>query len=262
MGVVACGTALGAVLHPIMLNQLFHGRAGFHNGVRISAALNTCLLLVANIIMRTRLPPVKNSGSLQLLEFARDPPYVAIATGSLLVVCGLFFPSFFLQLDAIKHGVDPMLSFYFLSIMNATSIFGRTIPTFYAPRLGVINLLLFFTAGMGVLLFCLGTIKSAGGFAAFSVAFGFVSGGAISLTPPALASLAKDRGELGARIGVSFAISGIIGLFATPIAGALLSGSFHWWRPIIFSASTMLGGACCFLIARTLLVRRRESAVV
>jgi hypothetical protein len=29
-----------------------------------------------------------------------------------LVLCGLYLPVFFLQLDAIKHGIDPKLAFY------------------------------------------------------------------------------------------------------------------------------------------------------
>lgn len=94
MGVVAAGSALGlyfardidtqlilasqlgAVLHPIMLNHLFQGPLGFHNGVRVSAALNTFLLIIANLLMRTRLPPKKVGSALPIAEFARDPPYL------------------------------------------------------------------------------------------------------------------------------------------------------------------------------------------
>lgn len=40
-----------------MLNKLFNGRVGFHNGIRFSVGLNLFLLLAAFAMMRTRLPP-------------------------------------------------------------------------------------------------------------------------------------------------------------------------------------------------------------
>lgn len=75
MGIVSAGSALGAVLHPIMLNKLFNGHVGFHNGVRISAALNTFLLIVAILIMRTRLPPKTKAMPFEFSMFMRQPPY-------------------------------------------------------------------------------------------------------------------------------------------------------------------------------------------
>jgi hypothetical protein len=50
LGIVASGAAVGGIVHPIMLNQLFNGRIGFHNGVRISGALNGVALLAANLL--------------------------------------------------------------------------------------------------------------------------------------------------------------------------------------------------------------------
>ncbi|KAF5384257.1 hypothetical protein D9615_003436 [Tricholomella constricta] len=216
MGIVAVGAALGAVLHPIMLNRLFHGPIGFHNGVRISAALNAVLLGIANAMMRTRLPPKKTGPAIPLVGFLRDPPYIFV-------------------LAAVKHGVDSQFAFYCISILNAASIFGRIVPTIFVPKYGVFNLIVFFTFVMGVLIYCLGAVKSSNGFVAFAVFFGFFSGGGITLTPT---SLAKDRSEIGARIGISFAISGIVGLFATPIAGALLTSDFHWWSVLESNSKT------------------------
>lgn len=60
MSLVACGSSLGSVVHPIMLNYLFNKSVGFANGVRISAALNSALLFVACLLIRTRLGPPKH----------------------------------------------------------------------------------------------------------------------------------------------------------------------------------------------------------
>ena len=75
----------GAVVHPIILNHLFHGPGSFANTVRITAALNSGLLLVANLIMRTRLPPNKGRRSIPFAEFARDTPYVFVVLGCVLM---------------------------------------------------------------------------------------------------------------------------------------------------------------------------------
>ncbi|KAF9460403.1 hypothetical protein BDZ94DRAFT_928159 [Collybia nuda] len=69
-------------------------------------------------------------------------------------------------------------------------------------------------------------------------------------------------GEIGARIGIFFAFNGIIGLFATPIAGALLTTEFYWWRAIIFAGTAMLVGASLLLVARFLVARRKGAIFV
>ena len=57
MTFTSSGAYLGAVVHPIMLNNTINGQLGFANGVRASAGLISGLLLIACLLMRTRLPP-------------------------------------------------------------------------------------------------------------------------------------------------------------------------------------------------------------
>ena len=63
MAFAASGSYLGAAVHPIMLNNLINGRVGFANGVRASAALVGMLLLIACLLMRTRLKPSESSAN-------------------------------------------------------------------------------------------------------------------------------------------------------------------------------------------------------
>ena len=78
MGIVASGGSLGAIIHPIMLNNLISGRLGFANGVRASAGLISVLLLVACLLMRTRLPPQQKAVSYtRVLQVSlTDPAYI------------------------------------------------------------------------------------------------------------------------------------------------------------------------------------------
>jgi hypothetical protein len=81
MGIVASGSSVGAIVHPIMLNKLFHSSVGFHNGVRASAGLNLTLLVLAVLLMRTRLPPQKTGNAIPIASFFRDVPYAITAFG-------------------------------------------------------------------------------------------------------------------------------------------------------------------------------------
>jgi len=262
MGIVSAGSAIGAALHPIMLNHLFHGPLGFHNGVRVSAAFNSFLLIGSNLVMRTRLPPKKEGSAIPIFDFARDPPYVFAVLAGMLTLCGHFFPVFYLQLDAVLHGVDKEFAFYSLSLLNGASVFGRVIPGIFAPKFGVFNLIIFATAGTAVVIFCMEAVKDAAGVGVFAVFYGFFSGAVIGLATPMLASLSRNVNEIGARLGIDFLFIGFIGLVATPIAGALLTQEYHWIRAILFTGITMLVAVVSLAIARFYVVGRRGSQVV
>src|SRR5262245_38975007 len=80
-GIVASGSSVGGVLHSIMLNQLFHGSAGFRTGVRASAGLNIGLFCLALSLMRTRYPPRKTVTEASTITFFRDVPYIVMVLG-------------------------------------------------------------------------------------------------------------------------------------------------------------------------------------
>ena len=96
MGIVATGASVGGIVHPIMLNQLFEGKIGFHNGVRISAAMNGFLLIIANIISLqpgtgpqkkeetgSGQPPVQTK---KFWQFFREPAYATAVIGYVCVL--------------------------------------------------------------------------------------------------------------------------------------------------------------------------------
>lgn len=78
MSIVASGSSLGAVIHPIMLNKTLRSHLGFGNAVRASAGLVSGLLIIACLLMRPRLPPAATHPPFwkSLPRFARDRTYV------------------------------------------------------------------------------------------------------------------------------------------------------------------------------------------
>ncbi|KAF5350618.1 hypothetical protein D9756_008639 [Leucocoprinus leucothites] len=229
MGIVAAGTAAGAAVHPIILNHLFHSKIGFHNGVRISAGINSACFILANLIMRTNHAP-KNVAKqhVPMMALFRDPAYDLMVVAAVLSNFAMFFPGFFIQLSAVLRGVDRGTAFYYISMLNGTSVLGRTLIPLLSPKVGVINLNVCCAFGMGVCIFCLSAVDSTTGYILFAISFGFISGANVAITAPALASLSESAEEIGARMGIAFSLSGVAALFATPIAGALLTANYHW----------------------------------
>ncbi|KAF7350547.1 MFS general substrate transporter [Mycena sanguinolenta] len=266
MAIVATGTPLGAVIHPIMLNHTLSSSAlGFGNAVRASAGLVSVLLIVACLLMRPRLPPAPNQLPFweSLWRFARDRAYVFTTLGMATYAVGVYFPLFYLQLDAVKHGVNDRLAFYSLVIMNGASVVGRLTPAFFAGRAGnKIFRVMILAAGCGaVSILCMIAVKNSASVVVVGVLYGLSVGVYITLIPPLLAILTEDIKELGLRMGVAFAVMGVGGLVGPPINGALLASDYVWWRPALFSGLTAVFGVCCFVATLLELWRRNNKNV-
>ncbi|KAJ7787265.1 major facilitator superfamily domain-containing protein [Mycena olivaceomarginata] len=263
MSIVASGSSFGAVIHPIMLNQTLHSSLGFGTAVRASAGLVSGLLLLACFIMQPRLPPTGISPEFwpSMRRFSHDTPYVLATLGLAMFSVTFYFPIFFLQLDAVTHGIDGTFSFYSLVIMNASSFVGRIVPGFLAHSLGIANMATA-SAGCGAVL-VLGMIglSNIASVVVLAILYGFCSGVFITTMAPLVAVLTEDLTELGLRMGLFFAVEGIGGL---PLIlsrasnnGALHGRDFMWWKPALFSGLRGLLGSAFFL-ASSVAVRRRE----
>ncbi|KAF8065016.1 major facilitator superfamily domain-containing protein [Lyophyllum atratum] len=259
MGIATTGSAIGGAVHPIMLNKLFYSTTGFHAGIRASACLCLGLFVIAIPLVRPRIRPTKSNMSTSTVfkTFARDLPYVVMVLGTFLVFTGLYFPIFFVQLNAIKNGIDPNLAFYTITILNASSILGRILPGMLVYRVGIFNMMIPCISTAAVLIFCTLAVKDAAGTIVFTVLYGFFSGTYNGLSTPMISSSAKSTSEIGARLGICFTFTGLGALIGTPIAGALLSTSFIWWRPIVFAGLSVSAGTVCFCISRYLSSKRK-----
>ncbi|KAJ7820545.1 MFS general substrate transporter [Mycena leptocephala] len=262
MSIVSSGSALGAVIHPIMLNNTLRSPLGFGNAVRASAGLVSGLQLVACVLMRPRLPPSKTQPPFwsSLRRFSADAPYVLASVGLSVYTVGFYFPIFYLQLDAVTHGIDETFSFYALVIMNACSFIGRLTPSVLGTRLGldILTMVCFAAGGGAVLILCMIALKTVASVVVISVLYGLCAGVFVTLMAPLLAVLTADLGELGLRMGVTFALVGAGGLIGPPIHGALLTAQYHWWRPALFSG-VMAFTAFAFFVVTLVVVRRRDA---
>jgi hypothetical protein len=84
MGITVSGSSFGGVCFPIMLNRLFDS-VGFAWGVRAAAFLMLGCLIIANFLVRSRLPPPGWTKGRQIVDFSalKEPVYVLVVVSSL-----------------------------------------------------------------------------------------------------------------------------------------------------------------------------------
>jgi len=105
-------------------------------------------------------------------------------------------------------------------------------------------------------------VKNAVGIVLFASIYGIFSGAYIGLLGPMLALLAKSDSEIGERMGICFSVTAFGGLIGNPIAGALLTSSYTWWKPIVFAGLVAGLGSVCFLSARFFVAREKGTGIV
>ncbi|KAL8711111.1 MAG: hypothetical protein Q9220_004492 [cf. Caloplaca sp. 1 TL-2023] len=254
-GIMASGSSLGGVILPIMVDKII-AHAGFPWAMRGVSFLLLGLLIYANLTVRSRLPPSPKPWT--LLEFIRplgELSYFLVVFASFLFFFGMFLPFTFVILSAQHDGMSTDLAFYLIPILNAVSIFGRTIPGYIADKLGRFNTMIFTSflstvVVLGLWLPARGNVP----YILFSAFYGFSSGAFVSLAPALIAQISDIR-QIGIRTGSMFAVVSVAALVGTPIGGQLVSnenGSYLHLQ--IFCGIMMFAGSVVFVAARWTMV--------
>ncbi|KIJ63084.1 hypothetical protein HYDPIDRAFT_134829 [Hydnomerulius pinastri MD-312] len=262
MTLVTSGTCLGAVIHPILLNNLINGPLGFANGVRVSAGLIAGLMLIGCLLMRTRTtPPAEH---VQFLVAARkclrDSAYIFAAIGLAAFMITFYYPLFYLQLDSATHGLGKTFSFYSLAIMNGSAFFAQMFAGMLANKFCVDKMITVASLGTAVFLFGMIGIHTVASVVVFGVFYGFFGGMFLALWGPIVAFLTPDPAELGVRLGIPGVLFAIGGLFGPPISGALLTDKNLWYRGAIFNGALGIFGTTMLMIMKVIIDRRRHAS--
>ncbi|KIW08340.1 uncharacterized protein PV09_01258 [Verruconis gallopava] len=247
-GIAAAGSSLGGVLYPVMLNKLIP-QVGFPWAVRIIGFLCLATLSVPLLAMKVRVLPAAKR---PLVDWSalRQPEYVLFVTGSFVGFLGLYSLFFYVQSYAIAKGLmDRNLAFYLLSMLNAASAFGRTVPNLVADKIGPLNCLTPAAIMSGVVIALLIPANSSAALIVLVLLFGFFSGTYVSLPPTVVVYMTKNRGLIGTRLGMCFAVVSIGMLIGPPIQGAILrkSGFNAVW---IFGGVVTIAGGLLLLASR------------
>ncbi|KAH9913467.1 MFS general substrate transporter [Epithele typhae] len=186
--IVAAGSSVGAVVHPVMLNRTLD-KWGFEAAARANAALITGIVLLGCLVVRDKTHEKRGNPSSdeslwrKAAKFMRDGPYVWTTAGapSLIIearrmtvfIIAYYYPLFYLQLDALLHGRSASFSF------NVRHKHHRHRDPLWL--------------------------------------FG---GSYISLIAPQIVELTDNPAEIGARLGIALFFCGLGTLVGTPSTGA------------------------------------------
>ncbi|KAJ7760057.1 MFS general substrate transporter [Mycena maculata] len=242
-GIVMSGSSAGGTIFPIR----------FPSAVRASGYLVLGCIVVGNLMMRKRPRPARAVPDMKTFF---DGAYLWAILGTLLSTSGIFLPVIYIQLFAVQHSVGSSIAFYSIAIMNGAGAFGRIAGNYLADIYGPFNLQIICTLATASTIWAVLGVHTTGTLVAVSTLYGFFSGAWLALSLAVLATLARNRDEVGARTGIALALGSFGCLGSAPIQGALLTRDFFWIRPVAFSASIVVASACCFTFM-TLLARKR-----
>ncbi|MCJ1412412.1 hypothetical protein MMC19_006506 [Ptychographa xylographoides] len=254
-GVMASGSSLGGVIFPILVQRLIPN-IGFPWTMRVAAFIILGMLVIGNLTVKSRLPP--NPKPFVLKAFVRplrEPAFALVTVASFFVFFGIFIPFNFITLQGQAVGMSVNLSSYLLAIVNAFSIFGRTLPGYLGDRFGRFNVMVIMNFFSAIIILALWLpSRSNAPVIVFAALYGFGSGAFVSMLPACVAQISDIR-EIGIRTGTIFAIVSVAALCGNPIGGALLGDGTNFTKLQIFAGVTYMAGAAGFLLCRTRLVK-------
>ncbi|RMZ89759.1 hypothetical protein DV736_g3023, partial [Chaetothyriales sp. CBS 134916] len=251
IGIAASGSSLGGVIFPIMISKMIP-EVGFGWAMRTAAFMIFTLMIFANLTLKSRFPPSKRPFS--LMAFVRplkEVPMIFLLLAAFFFFWGMFPVFSFITAVANGRGMSLQLSQYLVSVLNAGSVFGRTLPGILGDKIGRFNVMSVFCFLAAILVLALWIPTSSNiGELFFAPLFGFASGAAIGLSPALIAQVSPIQ-EIGTRTGLVFGVGSIGALTGSPIGGQLISqdhGKFLYMQ--LFSGIVSLVGATMFLVTR------------
>ncbi|KAL0265410.1 hypothetical protein SLS55_001377 [Diplodia seriata] len=246
MALATVGSSLGATIYPLMFQNL-QPRIGFGWTVRIMGFICFALCSFAIVVIRPRQaagsPPKKRLSPRKFIDSTalKEPTYIIYTVAIFFSNVAYFEPIFYLQSYALEHGMrNQNLANYLLSILNASSIPGRIVPSFVADWIGSLRCYIMISALSGASILYWISVTNTAGNVAFSVLYGFFSGGVVSLAPVVLTHITPDLGLLGTRLGMVSVLKGIGSLIGPPISGALLKATGNYLGLQLFAGLSLI----------------------
>lgn len=188
--------SIGGIIFPLMLQKLIP-TVGFAWATRILGFIVAALLVLANLLIKTRLPRKRYVASSVLPDPAvfKDPSFCFVALGLFLLEWGIFVPITYITSYAVAHGASTALGFQILALLNVGSFFGRALAGWLADMFGRFNTLII-TISLCVitnLAIWLPAGNSKPILIVFALFFGFASGSNLSLAPVCVGQLCKTE---------------------------------------------------------------------
>ncbi|KAF5858579.1 hypothetical protein ETB97_004264 [Aspergillus alliaceus] len=221
-GIVASGSIISGVTFPIIISKLIP-TVGFSWTMRVSAYMILFLLILANLTIKSRVPP----NPCKLFKETLARPFhefkaVLLIVGFFILTFSIFVPMNYLVSVAIGEGMGRNLAEHLVAILNAGSLFSRLSAGIFADKIGSYNIFVVvsYIAGIVVLALWIPAMSNAGN-TVFAILFRFAISAYVVALAPGLVVKLSPFAEIGYRTGLLFLFASIGGLTTNPIAGAI-----------------------------------------
>ncbi|KAJ1561567.1 hypothetical protein HK405_003514, partial [Cladochytrium tenue] len=254
IGLAMSGSSIGGVLYPIIFYKLI-AQIGFAWSVRTIAFIAFATLLLPAVALQTptKKPAGKPRDALDWSAFT-DGPFLFFTANAIIGYLGLYVVLFYISYFAGTAGVaSNEMSFYIVPILNAGSLFGRTIPNALSDVVGPFNLFGPASIVCAILTFCLIPSPTLGGVVAIALLYGFFSGAMIALPAVCFVHLTPDKTKIGTRLGMGIGVASLGMLAGGPSAGAILGSDpadLKWTDTWIYGGCTMLASGVLMIVLR------------
>lgn len=264
-GIAAAGGSVGGVCFPLMLQSLFP-KIGWSWATRILGFIFIALLLIANLTIRSRLPPKPGGSVLPDFKIFRDPAFLLCTIGTFFLEYGLFVPITYLISFTLHSGAtNDAFAYQIIAIFNAGSSFGRWLPGYAADVIGryntmILTVALCMSTSLGLWLPATVLAENEGEPSSvilglticYCVLMGFASGSNISLTPVCVGMLC-DTEEYGRYYATCYTIVSFGTLTGIPICGAIITASGGaYWGVAMWTGLCYVCALACFGAVRVL----------
>lgn len=221
LALATAGVGIGGILYPIIFDQL-EPKIGFGWTVRVMGFVALATLGTAYMVLSWKKAEKKPPRALFDWAAFREPEFVTYNIAVFFMFTAYWVPWFYIPLFArFGAGSSASLSFYLLSITNATTIVGRLTTPIWQRWLNPIHLMFGVTFLASVLVWSWISISELPNFITFCIFWGLISGTMAVLPASGIAMLSPSIDVVGARMGMVWAGSAIGVLVGSPIAGAV-----------------------------------------
>ncbi|KDQ12039.1 hypothetical protein BOTBODRAFT_189518 [Botryobasidium botryosum FD-172 SS1] len=244
-GVFMCFGAVGSIVLPIFLNSLF-AAVGYKWTMRILGFILLAMTGVANLLLKTRLPPNQGNGKFFNFSAFKSTTYSLYVAAITISFFSINTVGIYIQYAAMVDGIDPSIASYLVSISNAGAVLGRMTAGPLCDYSGPINILIHYGVVAAATTYAWPHCKQQGSAIAISVLYGIFSGGFEGLICAPAVAMAK-RGDVGQLIGMMLTLSALAQFGGPPIAGVLVGAPGGFYAVAYYSGSVTLL-ACLLLV--------------
>ncbi|KAL7949104.1 MFS general substrate transporter [Trichoderma barbatum] len=250
LAVSAVGTSVGSVTFPTTI-QYLTPKIGFPWAVRCAGFLALTMAVIANILLKPRLPPRKKGPLFEINAFS-ELPYLLFSMAAFVYFYALYFVFFYINSYARNIiGFSNVDSINLLLITNAMGIPARPIVGYIADKYtGPINLFVGATIAVSIVLYSWIGVTTRTGMYVFSVVYGLSIGANQGTFVSSLTSLTKDPQKMGIRFGMVETLCSLATVAGAPTAGAIIDhngGDYFWaqiWGGTVMAAASVIFVAC------------------